>query len=172
MTNFNALLNEAYKTSNILPIVFDCTLVTDKEAIAEYMISETELALFLDIDDYSIDSSGGENNIYHDIFSSSNNVIDLSTKRPVIQMIFRQSDYNIYLALEEIILKSFEEQKLIEVKDYHFLKTRSLLIKNLKVNGGINRVLNLTDTPNSYNELRYMPNGFTLTAMENIFTII
>lgn len=176
MTNFNSLLASSYKITNILPIVFDCSSLTDKSSIKEYMISDNQLALFLDIDDYDIESIGGDNEIYHNIFSSSNNIIDINSKRPFLKMFFKQSDYNIYIALHTIILKAFEENKLVDIIDYHFLKNRSILVKSLKINGGVNRVLQESIDPLTQNvittELRYIPNGFTLTAIENTFTLL
>lgn len=176
MTNYNTLLTETYKTSNILPIVFDCSSLINKEKIKDYLISENELAVFLDIDDFEVESLGEDNSIYHNIFTSSNNVIDINSKRPFLRMLFRQSDYNLYLAIEEIILNAFKLNRLIEIKDYHFLKKRSLLVKSLKINGGVNRLIQEEIDPVSLVvsniELRHIPNGFTMTAIENTFTII
>lgn len=172
MTFGNETLITNVKESWILPMVFVCTLPIPPE-LEGYALGEDKLALFLDSDNYSVNLEGESNFIYHNQFDGEANIIDVNYKRPVLSMQFLYHDYKIFAFLQQQIQDSLTKHELIEVLDYHYLKTRYILPTSLTISGGTYRYLGASQTEeNVFQGIRYLPNGFQMTAVEDKWEVV
>lgn len=167
MTSFNTVLKENTTKSNIIPIAFNFSILSQEHRtpVLDYFIDDNYIALYLDADKYNISLTGDSNSIEHELFTNSFTFFDKNTKKQQVTMSFDYTDYNLLLAFYRVLNSLDAVNQSLGVVDYHYGINRSFAVSSITINGGLYRTIECEKDINNEEvctELRVMPNGFTI----------